>query len=933
MAQFQASQPLEGLSTTKPPFFDGTNYNYWKNRMKVFMLANVPKAWIVTMKERCQRKKLNGMMKPLEKIMINNKAISMLQCALNPTKYNRVSRCDTAKEMWDMLKVTHEGTSQVKESKINRIIDKYELFKIKPEESIQDMYTRLNDIVTNLKALGKVVVRKVFKSLLKNWEAKKTTIEESKDLNTLKLEDLIGKLMTYEIEVQVDGGVEVVEKKKKDVAFKASNQKEKSEDDASDGENTSALISREVRRFMKKNIKSKLAKRNEGKSTKKSVKCYKCNKMEHYRNECPKLKKGDKKDKKSMKKKAFVATWSDDETSSMESESCLEKGVANLCFMAQEDSNNDEEVCLVSKMKNKWYLDNGCSKHMTSDPSQFSSLMPLDGGIVTFGGNGKGIVKGIVLFVGKRLKNVYVIDLHDIDADICLASIFHDDIGLWHRRLGNASMSVISKLLKHDLVDGLPKVNVDIDNVCDACMKGKQTRVSFKAKKHISTSRPLELLHMDLFGPMCILSIGGKSYVLVVVDDYSRFTWVAFLAHKKYAVDAFKCFYKKLQNEKGLAIFSIRSDHGGEFAKMTLKIFALNMDSLEKFDSKSDEGIFVGYSTSSKTYRVYNKRTKVAEESIHVVFDETNPICFRKSCDDDDDDADAIGEKIKDINLKDDNTKEAQDEKNEGDKHEEVQQTHELKEPTFARERSYVKGNEIIGDPSKEVTTRSHAHNTCAFVAFISQIEPSNLDDKFEDVNTSIVRAIIALNCTVGQINVGLLTLENRALQWIISRILAQRKGSKVIVFGGDLLWFDYLLKRKRLNIRRFIYRNLIKNYSSNMGLPHGALITRLVKRNNIDLTPYRLGKIQGDEEEGDADQEMVEHEEEEHGGDSPRPFRASMQRTNRKTMELMINEMRQLHIDFYGFRTEMRGRMDSMDGKLDQLINHFFPPPPPSAT
>ncbi|GKV53481.1 hypothetical protein SLEP1_g60003 [Rubroshorea leprosula] len=88
------------------------------------------------------------------------------------------------------------------------------------------MYARLNDIVTNLKGLGEVyppqeVVRKVLRSLPNNWEAKKTTIEEFKDLNTFELEDLIGKLMTYEIEVQVDGGVEVVEKKKKDVAFKA----------------------------------------------------------------------------------------------------------------------------------------------------------------------------------------------------------------------------------------------------------------------------------------------------------------------------------------------------------------------------------------------------------------------------------------------------------------------------------------------------------------------------------------------------------------------------------------------------------------------------------------------------------------------------------------------------------------------------------------
>ncbi|GKV48215.1 hypothetical protein SLEP1_g55041 [Rubroshorea leprosula] len=316
--------------------------------MRVFMLANVPKAWVVTIKglyvpmkivgeREVPKEEIDWNDEDLERIMINNKAISMLQCALNPTEYHRVFGCDTAKEMWDMLEVTHEGTSQMK-----------------PEESIQDMYTRLNDIVTNLKAFGKVyppqeMVRKVLKSLPKSWEAKKTVIEESKDLNTLKLEDLIGKLMTYEIEVQGDGGIEIVEKKKKDVAFKVSNQKEKSEDDGSDGENFSSLISREVKRFMKKNIKSKIARRDEGESTKKSVKCYECNKMGHYRNKCPKLKKGEKKDKKSMKKKAFAATWSDDETSSTESESSLEKGVVNLCFMAQEDRNNDEEVMAMQE--------------------------------------------------------------------------------------------------------------------------------------------------------------------------------------------------------------------------------------------------------------------------------------------------------------------------------------------------------------------------------------------------------------------------------------------------------------------------------------------------------------------------------------------------------------------------------------------------------
>ena len=85
-------------------------------------------------------------------------------------------------------------------------------------------------------------------------------------------------------------------------------------------------------------------------------------------------------------------------------------------------------------------------------------------------------------------------------------------------------MKTLSKLAKNDLVIGLPKLSFDKDKIYDACQFGKQVRNSFKSKNSVSTSRPLELLHIDLFRPMDVLSMGGKSYGFVIVDDYSRFT-------------------------------------------------------------------------------------------------------------------------------------------------------------------------------------------------------------------------------------------------------------------------------------------------------------------------------------------------------------------------------------------------------------------------
>ena len=100
-------------------------------------------------------------------------------------------------------------------------------------------------------------------------------------------------------------------------------------------------------------------------------------------------------------------------------------------------------------------------------------------------------------------------------------------------------MSNIKSLWKKNLVYGLPKLKYEKDQICKACQLSKQTKISFQLKNEVSTSKPLELLHMDLFGPSEILSLGGKRYVFVIVDDYSRFTWVILYPVK---MKHFPCF-------------------------------------------------------------------------------------------------------------------------------------------------------------------------------------------------------------------------------------------------------------------------------------------------------------------------------------------------------------------------------------------------------
>ena len=130
-----------------------------------------------------------------------------LFCALGVSEYNRVSLCENAKEVWDKLQVTHEGTNRVKETKIGMLTREYELFSMKQEETITEIYNRFTTIVNNLKGLGKAygnkeLVKKILNSLPKSWEAKVTAIEESKDPNTFPMDELVGSFVTHEMKLK-----------------------------------------------------------------------------------------------------------------------------------------------------------------------------------------------------------------------------------------------------------------------------------------------------------------------------------------------------------------------------------------------------------------------------------------------------------------------------------------------------------------------------------------------------------------------------------------------------------------------------------------------------------------------------------------------------------------------------------------------------------
>ncbi|KAI3692806.1 hypothetical protein L6452_32629 [Arctium lappa] len=230
-----------------------------------------------------------------------------------------------------------------------------------------------------------------------------------------------------------------------------------------------------------------------------------------------------------------------------------------------------------------WYLDREYSKHMTGQKDLLSNYTEK------FYGNAKRCSvrteDGKELLVGTRKSNLYTINLSIVQTD-------------------------------NQLVKGLPELKYEKEHLCATCEKGKMKRAAHKPKPEQSTSSPLELLHMDLCGPMRTQSISVKKYVLVIVDDYSRYTWVKFLRSKDETPEVIISFLKTTQVNLQKPVKLLRTD-------TDTKCFVLNdRENLNKFGPKADEDIFIGYSQSSTAYQVYLKKSKTVKESVNVTFDE-----------------------------------------------------------------------------------------------------------------------------------------------------------------------------------------------------------------------------------------------------------------------------------------------------------------------
>jgi len=202
--------------------FDGTNYGYWKARMRFFLKSN--DCWSIIETGWTKPEDAALELVPQKNARLSNdKAIHALCQALSPSEFAKISNCESIKEAWQIVETTYEGTKLVKFAKLQMLISKFEEIKMLEEETFWEFYSKMSDLRNSTVSLGKPIldvklIRKILRSWLERFRIKVTTIEESNDLEEMKIEELVGSLQIYELSLPSV-------KKLKTIALKASKKK------------------------------------------------------------------------------------------------------------------------------------------------------------------------------------------------------------------------------------------------------------------------------------------------------------------------------------------------------------------------------------------------------------------------------------------------------------------------------------------------------------------------------------------------------------------------------------------------------------------------------------------------------------------------------------------------------------------------------------
>lgn len=563
------------------PKFDGY-YDHWSMMMENFLRSKemwslvddgIPAAAIGTAAASEAQRKLVEEAK-LKDLKVKNFLFQAIDREILETILDKSS----SKAIWDSMKQKYQGSTKVRRAQLQALRREFELLTMKEGEKIDSFLGRTLTVVNKMKSNGETmsqstVVSKVLRSLTPKFNYVVCSIEESNDLNTLSIDEVHGSLLVHEQRMQ---------------GHQEEEQVLKVTQEPSSGRGRGRNMMRGGRgRGRERQHLNKAA-----------IECFKCHKLGHFQYECP---EGDKK--------------------------------ANYVELEEE-----EELLLMSyvephqaKREEIWFLDSGCSNHMTGNKEWFSNLEDGFNRTVKLGNDTRmevkargsirvqinGIIqvisdvyyipelksnllsigqlqeKGLAIYFQNKTCKVFhpkkgLIMQTDMSGNrmfyllasmphkhsMCLQSedVSEKEAHMWHCRFGHLNHKGLRTLSYKRMVVGLPSLK-STKEICTTCLIGKQHREFIPRKSLWRATKRLQLIHSDICGPIKPASHSNKRYILSFIDDFTRKTWIYFLHEKSEAFTAFKNYKASVEKETGEFIICLRTDRGGEFTSREFEEF------------------------------------------------------------------------------------------------------------------------------------------------------------------------------------------------------------------------------------------------------------------------------------------------------------------------------------------------------------------------
>ncbi|KAL4279785.1 hypothetical protein GQ457_03G014780 [Hibiscus cannabinus] len=514
----------------------GTNYKYWKMCMEAYLQGQEDLCDLIVGPDDEIPSDTPGNSEPHRKWKIKcGKALFALRTSISKEFIDHVRDVDSPKEVWETL----ERIFSKKNTSILLLLENELAQSTQGGMSISEYFLRVKSICAEISELDteekisdarlrRFLIRGLkkeyipFVTSIQGW-AKQPSVEELESL--LSNQDTLAKQMSKSFDTESALYSKGKYHKKNTSAWNKNN------------ENRSGAVNTS----------------DDGLQNKSSIKCYRCGKIGHIKRNC-----------RVKLSKANVV--SDNERDQLKWEQCF---TVEDVRVRDEKSTPTQVLLSHENCEEEWIIDSGCSHHVTGNDELLSDLRQHKGErvIITADNSAYPVAQEGVVKIGMDEKNVVKLnDVFHVPGEAYVKKTSQTESAtIWHARLGHLGYQLLQKISSKMLVDGMPSLrNVREDIICQGCQFGKSHRLPFMKSSNRKTSI-LELIHTDLMGPTKTPSFSGYRYAMVLVDDFSRYTWIKFLKQKSEALTKFVEFRNVVEKEFGMKIKCIRNDNGGEY--------------------------------------------------------------------------------------------------------------------------------------------------------------------------------------------------------------------------------------------------------------------------------------------------------------------------------------------------------------------------------